>query len=35
MSTAEVCLWEDTIEAGASWALILRRGNSLRIEDPD
>jgi len=35
MSTAEVCLWEDTIEAGASWALILRRGNSLRIEDPN
>jgi hypothetical protein len=26
-------LWEDTIQGGASWSVILRRGNSLRIED--
>ncbi len=26
-------LWEDTIQAGASWSLLLRRGNQLRIED--
>jgi urea carboxylase-associated protein 2 len=26
-------LWEDTIQGGASWSLILRRGNSLRLED--
>lgn len=26
-------LWGDTIAAGASWSLILRRGNELRIED--
>ena len=25
-------LWEDTIHAGASWSLILRRGRELRIE---
>jgi urea carboxylase-associated protein 2 len=28
-------LWEDTIHAGASWSLLLRRGNSLRIEDTE
>jgi urea carboxylase-associated protein 2 len=28
-------LWEDTIQAGASWSLLLRRGNELRIEDTD
>jgi urea carboxylase-associated protein 2 len=26
-------LWEDTIQAGASWSLLLRRGNELRLED--
>lgn len=26
-------LWEDTIQGGASWSLILRRGNVLRLED--
>lgn len=26
-------LWEDTIQGGASWSLILRRGNLLRFED--
>jgi urea carboxylase-associated protein 2 len=26
-------LWEDTVQAGASWALILRRGRVLRLED--
>jgi urea carboxylase-associated protein 2 len=26
-------LWEDTIQAGASWSLLLRRGRELRIED--
>jgi uncharacterized protein len=26
-------LWEDTIQAGSSWSLILRRGRELRIED--
>jgi len=25
--------WEDTIQGGASWSLLLRRGNALRIED--
>jgi uncharacterized protein len=28
-------LWEDKIQAGASWSLLLRRGNQLRIEDTD
>jgi uncharacterized protein len=28
-------LWEDTIQAGASWSLLLRRGNELKIEDPE
>src|SRR5580658_6111375 len=28
-------LWEDTIQAGASWSLLLRRGNELRIEDTE
>lgn len=28
-------LWEDTIKAGSSWSLILRRGRELRIEDPE
>lgn len=26
-------LWEDSISGGASWSFILRRGNSLRLED--
>jgi uncharacterized protein len=26
-------LWEDTIAPGASWSLILRRGEALRLED--
>ena len=26
-------LWEETIHGGASWSLILRRGNMLRLED--
>ncbi len=26
-------LWEDTIQGGASWSLLLRRGNVLRLED--
>jgi urea carboxylase-associated protein 2 len=26
-------LWEDSIQAGASWSLVLRRGRELRIED--
>lgn len=26
-------LWEDIVQGGASWALHLRRGNTLRIED--
>jgi urea carboxylase-associated protein 2 len=30
-----VSLWHDTIHAGASWSLILRRGNSLRLEDTE
>jgi len=25
--------WEDTISPGASWSLILRRGNTLRLVD--
>jgi uncharacterized protein len=28
-------LWEDTIQGGASWSLILRRGNLLRLEDTE
>jgi uncharacterized protein len=28
-------LWTDTIGAGASWSLILRRGNVLRLEDTE
>jgi urea carboxylase-associated protein 2 len=28
-------LWEDTIHAGASWSLLLRRGRELRIEDSE
>ena len=28
-------LWEDTIQGGASWSLILRRGNMLRLEDTE
>lgn len=27
------CLWHDILPGGASWSLILRRGNALRIED--
>ena len=30
-----VCLWGDTLHGGASWSLILKRGNALRIEDPE
>jgi urea carboxylase-associated protein 2 len=26
-------LWDDTIQGGASWSLVLRRGNLLRLED--
>lgn len=26
-------LWGDTIQAGAGWSLLLRRGNELRLED--
>lgn len=29
------CLWQDTLHGGSSWSLILRRGNALRIEDPE
>lgn len=32
-NTAFAPLWEDVIHGGASWSLILRRGNALRIED--
>jgi urea carboxylase-associated protein 2 len=28
-------LWEETIQPGASWSFILRRGRALRIEDPE
>lgn len=28
-------LWEDTIQPGSSWSLVLRRGRELRIEDPE
>jgi urea carboxylase-associated protein 2 len=28
-------LWEDTIQGGASWSLLLRRGNELVIEDTE
>jgi urea carboxylase-associated protein 2 len=28
-------LWEDTIQAGASWSLLLRRGHELLIEDTE
>ena len=28
-------LWEDTIQGGSSWSLILRRGNVLRLEDTE
>jgi urea carboxylase-associated protein 2 len=28
-------LWEDTIQAGASWSLVLRRGHELRLEDSE
>ena len=28
-------LWEDTIQGGTSWSLILRRGNLLRLEDTE
>jgi urea carboxylase-associated protein 2 len=28
-------LWGDTIQAGASWSLLLRRGHALRIEDTE
>ncbi len=26
-------LWNDIVQGGASWALHLRRGNTLRLED--
>ena len=29
----ESVLWEDTISPGASWSLVLRRGNALRLTD--
>jgi len=32
-SQQETPLWEDTIAPGASWSLILRRGNALRLVD--
>src|SRR5579872_2530044 len=28
-------LWEDTIQPGASWSFVLRRGRELHIEDPE
>ncbi len=28
-------LWQETIHGGASWALLLRRGNTLRLEDTE
>jgi urea carboxylase-associated protein 2 len=28
-------LWEDRIAGGASWSLLLRRGNALRLEDTE
>lgn len=28
-------LWEDTIQPGASWSFVLRRGRELRIQDPE
>jgi len=28
-------LWEDTIQGGASWSLLLRRGHELRLEDSE
>jgi urea carboxylase-associated protein 2 len=28
-------LWEDTIQPGASWSLLLRRGHELRLEDSE
>jgi len=34
-SQQETLLWQDTIAAGASWSLILRRGNALRLEDAE
>jgi uncharacterized protein len=32
---SEPILWEDTIQPGASWSLLLRRGRELRLEDID
>ncbi|HEY3840227.1 MAG TPA: urea amidolyase associated protein UAAP1 [Bryobacteraceae bacterium] len=32
-TTARI-LWEETILPGASWSLIVRRGDALRLEDP-
>ena len=32
-TASPVCLWRDTLHGGASWSLILKRGNALRIED--
>ena len=28
-------LWEDTIQAGASWSLLLRRGRELHLQDSE
>jgi len=28
-------LWEDTVQAGASWSLLLRRGRELHLQDSD
>jgi urea carboxylase-associated protein 2 len=33
LQVADPILWEDTIAPGASWSLILRRGEALRLED--
>ena len=32
---SQTILWGDTVEAGASWSLRLRRGQELRIEDSE
>jgi urea carboxylase-associated protein 2 len=32
---SQTILWEDTIQAGASWSLRLRRGQELRIDDSE
>jgi hypothetical protein len=35
VSMSSPALWEDVIQPGSSWSLILRRGREMRIEDPD